>query len=379
MALEHCKWDPQMGDICTISAFPLILDANNWRILARLSERLTAELSDAESELLHRPELLGQLGLPAWIRSALAEYRRPDVEARAGRVMRFDFHWTRNGWAVSEVNRDVPGGFAEASELPALMEPHSLGARAVERPGDLLADALSATSDGRVVALLAASGYLEDHQVVAYLSQLLIRRGVPCVRLTPEQLAWRDGNACLQKPGGEIAIGAIFRFYQAEWLHPTSTGPRLFASRTPVCNPCTAALTESKRLPLAWPRLSARMTTWRSVLPETRDPREVDWQRNHCWVLKPAYGNTGDDVLMHRGEFEREWARLTKDVRRRPDRWIAQRRFESDGIDTPIGPVHPCIGVYTIDGRAAGIYGRYSTEALIDWKAVDVAVLVEER
>jgi hypothetical protein len=37
--------------------------------------------------------------------------------------------------------------------------------------------------------------------------------------------------------------------------------------------------------------------------------------------------------------------------------------------------MYPCLGVYTIDGRAAGIYGRLSARPLVDYAAVDVAVL----
>jgi hypothetical protein len=39
----------------------------------------------------------------------------------AARVLRFDFHWTDQGWKISEVNSDVPGGYCEASDLPRLM------------------------------------------------------------------------------------------------------------------------------------------------------------------------------------------------------------------------------------------------------------------
>ena len=38
--------------------------------------------------------------------------------------------------------------------------------------------------------------------------------------------------------------------------------------------------------------------------------------------------------------------------------------------------MYPCLGVYTIDGRAAGIYGRIAPKPFIDYAAVDVAVLV---
>jgi hypothetical protein len=37
---------------------------------------------------------------------------------------------------------------------------------------------------------------------------------------------------------------------------------------------------------------------------------------------------------------------------------------------------HPCIGVFVVDGRACGAYGRLAERALIDSAARDVAVLV---
>jgi hypothetical protein len=38
---------------------------------------------------------------------------------------------------------------------------------------------------------------------------------------------------------------------------------------------------------------------------------------------------------------------------------------------------YPCIGVYTVDGRAAGIYGRVASQPLINDTAKDIAVLVD--
>ena len=35
--------------------------------------------------------------------------------------MRFDFHFTRDGWRISEVNSDVPGGLNESSGFERLM------------------------------------------------------------------------------------------------------------------------------------------------------------------------------------------------------------------------------------------------------------------
>ena len=57
---------------------------------------------------------------------------------------------------------------------------------------------------------------------------------------------------------------------------------------------------------------------------------------------------------------------------------MAQRRFETLAIATPIGQMRPCLGVYTVNGQAAGIYGRLGRGAVIDYAATDVAVLVSE-
>ena len=71
-----------------------------------------------------------------------------------------------------------------------------------------------------------------------------------------------------------------------------------------------------------------------------------------------------------------QWQQTTKAVGRRPDDWVAQERFEICPVQTPRGAIYPCIGVYTVNGRPAGIYGRFSSSPLIDFAAVDAAVLI---
>ena len=48
-------------------------------------------------------------------------------------------------------------------------------------------------------------------------------------------------------------------------------------------------------------------------------------------------------------------------------------------IDTPHGQMFPCLGVYTIDGRACGIYGRLSPRPVITYEAIDIAVLIDQK
>jgi len=88
--------------------------------------------------------------------------------------------------------------------------------------------------------------------------------------------------------------------------------------------------------------------------------------------------NTGDTVSVR--EFMRpgEWLRTRLAVQLSPNHWVAQRRFESVPVSTPVGPRHACVGVYTVNGRTAGSYARLSVKPVIDFAAVDAALLLDD-
>jgi hypothetical protein len=73
---------------------------------------------------------------------------------------------------------------------------------------------------------------------------------------------------------------------------------------------------------------------------------------------------------------EKQWAAIAREARRFSNDWIVQRRFETPPLATPVGPRFVCLGVFTVDGSAAGVYGRLASRPLIDERACDVAVLV---
>ena len=125
--LEGCKWDPQVGDVDTLTPFPLVLKRSVWKQIASQAEQLTQEAVAAEEEISRRPELLKLLGLPPALCRVLAE-EEPMTPA-AVRVIRFDFHYTTQGWRISEANSDVPGGFSEASYFTGMMAEHFPGLR----------------------------------------------------------------------------------------------------------------------------------------------------------------------------------------------------------------------------------------------------------
>lgn len=374
---ECGKWDPQFEDECVLADFALTLESEAWRELARLAEALARETLAAEDELLARPELHARLGLPRAIRRCLRA-----VPARgAARVMRFDFHWTRAGWRISEVNSDVPGGFIEASGFSRL----AAGMLGLERTGDpsaALADAvLRAVGAGARVALVHATGYTDDRQVMVHLTKALAARGLATGLLDPTQILWRDGQAGAATSWCHGPLDLLLRFFPAEWL-PNTRGQcdwrRFFGgSRTPLSNPGAALLVQSKRFPLVWGDLATELPTWRALLPETRSPRDARWRGDDGWILKPALGRVGEGVGLRGVVGVREWRAIARSARWWPAHWVAQRRFEAVALELEGEALHPCLGVYVIDGRAAGIYGRVARRPLIDSRARDVPVLLQ--
>ena len=381
VAVEGYKWDSQVGDVTALASFPLVMKRSIWEKLATWAERLSGETTEAEKEILGRAEFLGVLGLPRALEQILAE--DAPLTPTAGRVIRFDFHFTTEGWRISEANSDVPGGFSEASYFTALMAEYFSDLKLAGNPGAIWSDSLaSVAKPGGVVALLFAPGYMEDCQVVSFLAARLRERGCLAHLAKPEQICWHNGQAHLTASWHRGPLDAIVRFYQAEWLArlPHEPGWRhLFrGGKTPTANPAPAVISESKRFPLVWQKVKAALPTWRALLPETRDPRNAPWSSDDGWLVKSAMCNTGDTVSIRSSMPRNQWLQTRLRVSLSPHKWVAQRRFESVPVSTPIGSRHFCVGVYTVNGRAAGAYARLAEKPLIDFAAVDVALLIEE-
>jgi glutathionylspermidine synthase len=382
--LEHCKWDPQVGDTSTLADFPLLMSQDVWQELAETAEALCAEGIAAENELLHRPDVLERIGWPRKLRKILVRCGDTERTPATARTMRFDFHFTTEGWRISEVNSDVPGGFTEASSFTQMMAVHYAEAAPAGNPLEAWVESIvRAAGENSTIALLTAPGFMEDLQIMAYLAGHLRERGCQTHLAAPHQLGWRDGKACLRSSWHRGRADAIVRFYQGEWLAKLWRGigwTNLFhGGQTPVANPGYAVVLENKRFPLVWDELQTPLPTWRKLLPETRDPREAPWQIDESWLVKTALCNTGDTVSIRSILDEMRWQHVSRQVRRRPVEWVAQRRFQTIPLETPMGMMHPCLGVYTINGRAAGCYARLSRGAVVDFAAVDVALLVEKK
>lgn len=379
--LDGFKWDSQVGDLTALAPFPLVMTRQVWNQLATYAEKLTEEAMAAELEIIRRPELLRLLGLPsALLKVFLAN---EPLTPAAGRVIRFDFHLTTEGWRISEANSDVPGGFSEASHFTELMAGYYPHLKTAENPAEVWCDALAAGAGaGGPVAFLSATPILEDHQVNVFIAARLRERGCVTHLAKPEQICWRDGVANLESSWYRGPLAAAVRFYQAEWLPklPERSGWRHFfrGGKTPMANPALAVISESKRFPLAWDFLETELPTWRGLLPVSCDPREMSWFNSHDWLLKTAFCNNGEAVGMSQLMKPREWWRMKLRARLAPGKWVAQQRFESLPVMTPHGPRHVCVGVYTVNGKAAGVYARMAEKPLMDYTAVDVAMLIDD-
>ncbi|MCC6407077.1 MAG: glutathionylspermidine synthase family protein [Planctomycetes bacterium] len=377
---ECGKWDPQYEDGCVLAEFALVLTPEVRDELGELAEALAREALAAEAELAARPELHAELGLPRAIRSALREARELGLSPGVARVQRFDFHWTTDGWRISEVNSDVPGGFIEASGLSRLAA-ETLGLALAGDPTAALADALArATPPDGAIGLVHATAFTDDRQVMLHVARALEARGRRTCLLDPTQLDWLDGRASAATAWFAGPLDALARFFPAEWLPnlPASSRWRHFfrGARTPLSNPGASLLVQSKRFPLVWDELATPLPTWRALLPETRSPREVDWRANDAWLVKPALGRVGDGIGLRDVVAPREWRAIARSARWFPAHWAAQRRFAALPVEAGGEPLYPCLGVYVIDGRRAGIYGRIARRPLIDARAQDIAVLV---
>lgn len=377
---DHLKWDAQVGDVAILADFPLLIEADEWQRLVTWAEGLATETLAAEIELMQRPELQQRLGLPKAIRKLWKRPLPPD-HLQHVRLMRFDFHYTADGWLISEVNSDVPGGFNEATGYTRLMASFYPNTAPLGDPTTAIAQRVrAAVKPGALVALVHATAYTDDRQVMQYLGKHLEREGLQTILVSPSHLRWKDGRASLATDWQQGDVDFIVRFFPGEWLPnmPKALNWQHYfvGSCMPCCNPTTALLTQSKRFPVIWSELRTPLPLWRSLLPETRDPRTLGDKPVAGWIVKPAFGRVGESIVMDNAAGKSEMEKAWKQARRHPDEWVFQRRFDVQPVFANGTRWYPCVGVYTVNGRAAGVYGRMNGTPVINAAAPDVAVLM---
>jgi hypothetical protein len=181
-----------------------------------------------------------------------------------------------------------------------------------------------------LVALVYATGYSDDHQVMKFLVKRMQEHGVRTVLASPAHILWDQAGANVSSTFASGPLDAMVRFFPAEWL-PTlrrkSHWTQFFTQgRTRLSNPASAILVQSMRFPLVWDGLSTDLPPWRAMLPETVCPSSVLKDLREC-VVKPALGRVGADIAIADVTSEPDLQLIHHAARRRPFQWVAQRRF----------------------------------------------------
>jgi hypothetical protein len=362
--------------------FPLLLKPGEWPRLARLAEDLAGEVTAAEQELFDRPDLYESLGLRASILKVLKGCRPKDRPRGFARVMRFDFYFTTEGWMFSEANPDTAGGYVEAYGPAKALAAYFPGFFPPPNPAAAYADSIGRFGGKSANVAIFHSGCRVARWTPEFILNELEKRGIGGVLVNPRHLRWESNRAVVSTGSRSLRPDLVIRHLLADWL-PNLRAKELWApwfcgSRTPISNPGYSILVESKSFPVVLKELDTRLTKFCRYSPESRVPSKVPKSSESEWVFKPTFGFGGHGIGMPGVTRNGVFKRMVEEARRNPLRWVAQRRFESVPVPTERGPGHVCLGLYTVDGSAAGIFARIAGKPLIDGNAPSIAVLIPE-
>lgn len=383
-AIFNCyKWDPQFLDNNTIAKYALVISEEEHRVLKELTEKIDKETIDAEEFLNKNLKLAKPLALPKKIYNELKRIKNYDSNKHI-RLMRYDFHPTVEGkWAVSEVNSDVPGGFAEASLLSeAAMNALNEDKYYHKNFGDILANAIAqkVVKNGRIM-MVHCTCYSDDRQVMQYLGDKLKTMGFNIIYGAADHLKFVNNVAYSVLDGNEGKIDGIVRFTPLEWLKDIKpkNWDGYFDTITPSCNHPVAIFAQTKRFPLVWDILEKNnidLSTWKELLPETIEVRAA--KNKDGFIYKPACGRVGEKISIKEACSDDEYNRILIDVKKHPKEYLAQKKFISKPLISEDGEIfHVCLGSYTVDGKHGGYYARISNTPRIDSNAADIPVLIE--
>jgi len=377
------KWDPQFLDNNTVARYVLVLTEEEHRELQMLTEKLDKETREAEVLINNNPEIAKPLALPRSVKKEIANMKNyePDTHIR---LMRYDFHPTIDGkWAVSEVNSDVPGGFAESSLMPKaalnVLNGEDLFFKSF---GDVIVQAIQkkVAPKGRIM-MVHCTSYSDDRQVMQYLGDRLKAEGFQIIYGAADHIRFINNEAYSILEGSEGKLDGIFRFTPLEWL--TEMRPKrwqgYFDTVTPSCNHPIAMYAQTKRFPLIWDKIEEMgvdLSTWRELLPDTIEVKNSKGKEDY--IYKPACGRVGEKISIKEACSGDEYKKILADVKKHPKEYLAQKRFSSKPLMGENGQeFHVCLGSYAVDGEHAGYYARISQSPRIDSNAADIPVLIE--
>lgn len=377
------KWDPQFLDHNTVATHALVLSQEEYRELKRLTEDLDRETRAAEEFLNTHLEYAKPLNLSKKIKEEIRTMSNYDPNKHI-RLMRYDFHpIVGGGWAVSEVNSDVPGGFAEGS----LWAPTAIKALGDDNYsyvdfGEIMVNAIvEKVRPGGNIMMVHCTCYSDDRQVMQFLGDRLERIGFHVLQGAADHVRFKDNKAYSILDGHEGDLDAIIRFNPLEWVKDIK--PKhwagYFNTETVSCNHPIALFAQTKRFPFVWDVLEQNgisMATWRALLPETLSVKDAKGREG--FIYKPVYGRVGENIGIKEACSDKEYKQIMREVKLLPHTYLAQKKFISAPLIGADGKeYHVGLGSYTINGKHAGFYARVNDAPRIDSNAADIPVLIE--
>ena len=379
------KWDPQFLDHNTVANNVLVLTEEEYEELTQLTESIDKETRMAEEFLNKNLKCAKKLELSKKFCKEIASMENYNPNKHI-RLMRYDFHPTEDGkWAVSEVNSDVPGGFAEASLMPQLaINTLQSNNYWFKNFGQIMVNSIAEkVPQGGKIMFIHCTCYSDDRQVMQFLGDQLELKGFKVIYGAADHLRFENNKAISILDGNKGEVDAIIRFTPLEWIKDIK--PKkwegYFNTETVSCNHPVAIFAQTKRFPLVWDILEENgiaMKTWKSLLPETIEVKDL---KGHAdFIFKPAYGRVGEKIAIKESCTTKEYKQIMTEVKLFPKRYIAQKKFTSKPLVDENGKeYHVCVGSYTINGKQAGLYARVSDTPRIDSNAADIPVLIERR
>lgn len=380
------KWDPQFLDNNTVSKHALVITEEEHEEIKRITESLDKETIEAENFLNTNLHLAKKLALPKKIYGELKRMENYDSEKHV-RLMRYDFHPVVDGsFSVSEVNSDVPGGFAESTLMPEeaikALTNNNIDKYSFIKFGDILASSIKEKiKENGTIFFVHCTCYSDDRQVMQYIGDKLEKDGYRVIYGAADHIRFKDKKAYSILSGNEVEIDAIFRFTPLEWLKDMK--PKFwdgyFDTITTSCNHPVAIFAQTKRFPLIWDKLEKeglKLDTWKKYLPETIEVKKAKGRDG--FIFKPACGRVGEKISIKEACTKDEYKEILKDVKKHPNEYLAQKKFISKPvIDEDGKEFHVCLGSYTVNGKHSGYYARVSKLPRIDSNAADIPVLIE--
>lgn len=399
--LQANKYDSQMGGVNTIADHVLVISQELNHYLAAQTVAMSREVTALEQVLRGKAPNTLTLGRDKSLIGTLSKIARAAYQPEHHtRWMRFDFHLTTDGLAVSEVNADVPAGTSESTELAQIAWDY-LADTTLSVPQGISVPIARSIKDtieryharkhqpllpSYNVALVYDQRHLDDIQVIKGLVPHLQQQGLNPVHVRPNQLTQREGR--IYQHHSQTPIHAIHRYYPAEWLaaydHEMDTpgaSDIYFTTDIPQSNHPTALLTQSKDNVLVAKAHGIDLPTisqhFPQTLPTTAYFGQVLRGRKNHYVAKPLYGRVGDGVSIPGVDSQQHQSAVLGDILRYPRNWVFQQKFHSKPLYTSNSqPYHLLIGTFTVNNTFAGYYARLSHRAKFDEYAIDVPVLV---